>query len=216
MNFIYLDSVPMPVCPAELTTTINNRNETIDLVNGHEVNIVKKAGLTEISFELLIPAVRYPFAHYDGEFKTPTYYLAHFEKLKGDGLPFQFIVTRTRPNGDIFWDTNLTVTLEDYEVTETADEGGDVLIDVTLKQYRHFGTKKIVISEDGATVTVVGNSRMQTKGVPKTYTVKTGDTLWRICKTILGNEGKLDAVASANNIENPNDLTVGQVLNLDV
>lgn len=217
MNFLYLDNVTMPVCPSQLTTRINNRNETIDLVNGNEINVIKKAGLTDVSFSLLIPGVKYPFAYYENEtFKTPTYYLSLFEKLKTDGLPFQFIVTRTRPNGDIFWDTNLTVTLETYDIDEDAQDGADVVLNVQLKQYRYYGTKKIVISDDGKVITIVGNNRLQSKGLPQTYTVKEGDTLWRICRTILGDETKFDAIATANSIIYPNDLVVGTVLNLDV
>ena len=82
------------VPPEKLQVNINNENETVELINGQQVNLLKKAGLTDIEFECLLPQVRYPFAVYKSKFRRAKYFLDYFEKLKVSQKPFQFIVSR--------------------------------------------------------------------------------------------------------------------------
>ena len=44
----------MPVAPSKLQLKIKNQNKTVTLINESEVNIIKSAGLTEITFDLLL------------------------------------------------------------------------------------------------------------------------------------------------------------------
>ena len=68
-----LDGITLPVAPSRLELEIKNQNKSITLINGVELNFLKTPGLTEIKFEALIPAVKYPFAIYDGGFKNQKY-----------------------------------------------------------------------------------------------------------------------------------------------
>lgn len=95
MYFFYLDSVLMPITPGKLTMKIKNKNKTIDLVSGSELIIPKSPGLTDISFELLLPADECSFAMYDNGFKSPNYYLEHLENLKKNKRSFAFTVIRS-------------------------------------------------------------------------------------------------------------------------
>ncbi len=141
-NF-FVDGVQFPVAPpAELSTKINGRNETTVLMNEGEVNIIKKTGLTDIEFEVLLPNVKYPFSVYPNGFQPATYYLEKLEKLKVDDKPFQFIVNRMMPNRNLLFDTNMTVSLEEYEILESAENGFDVNVRIKLKQYKAYGNKK--------------------------------------------------------------------------
>lgn len=79
----------MPVAPSKLQLKIKNQNKTVTLINESEVNIIKSAGLTEITFDLLLPDRRYPFAQYPDGFKRAGYYLEKIEKLKTDEKPFR-------------------------------------------------------------------------------------------------------------------------------
>ncbi|KOY81271.1 LysM peptidoglycan-binding domain-containing protein [Lysinibacillus macroides] len=222
-NF-FVDGVQLPVAPAELSTRINGRNDTIVLMNEGEVNIIKKPGLTDIEFEVLLPNVNYPFSVYPNGFQPATYYLEKLEKLKIDDKPFQFIVNRMMPNGNLLFDTNMTVTIEDYEILESADNGFDVNVRITLKQYRPYGNKKINLkasttSAANATKTaskaVVEQKRPTTgKETPKTHTVQSGETLWAIAKKYLGDGSKYTELAKLNNISNPNIIKAGQVIKL--
>ncbi len=64
MYTFYLEDVQLPVAPAKMTMKINNQNKTINLINESEINLIKTAGLTDISFEAMIPQSEYPFAIY--------------------------------------------------------------------------------------------------------------------------------------------------------
>jgi len=220
-NF-FVDGVQFPVAPSELSTRINGRNETIVLMNEGEVNVIKKPGLTDIDFEVLLPNVKYPFAVYPNGFQPATFYLDKLEKLKISDKPFQFIVNRAMPNGNLLFDTNMTVTIEDYEINESAENGFDVMVNIQLKQYRAYGNKRIVVqpaTQATSSMTtqkaVVEQKRPTTgKETPKTYTVIKGDTLWAICKKELGDGSKYPEIAKLNNISNPNIIKPGQVIKL--
>ena len=95
MYYFYLDSILLPVTPGKLTIRINNRNTTLDLVSGGQINIPKQPGLTEISFDAFLPVSQYPFARYDNGFKSADHYLQAIEKLKTGCAPFDFVVIRT-------------------------------------------------------------------------------------------------------------------------
>lgn len=93
--YFYLDKVLMPVTPASMRVKIKNKNETLDLANGGEWPVLQPAGLTEVQFDLLLPASPYPFAVYSGSFQEPGYFLELFQRLKTGGTPFPFLVIRT-------------------------------------------------------------------------------------------------------------------------
>lgn len=142
MSYVfYMDKVLLPVAPSRLQLRVNNQNKSINLINQGEVNILKTAGLTSIDFDCLIPQVRYPFAVFKSGFQKASYFLGKFEELKNNKKPFQFIVTRTLPDGKMLFDTNMKVSLEEYQIKEDKRDGFDLIISVKLKQFREFGTK---------------------------------------------------------------------------
>src|SRR5690625_3092165 len=96
-NF-FIDGVQLPVAPEKLSTRINNKNETITLMNEGEVNILKMPGLTDFEFEVLLPNSQYPFSVYPDGFQPAAHYLEKLEQLKISQGPFQFIVNRMKPN----------------------------------------------------------------------------------------------------------------------
>ena len=193
---VYLDKLLLPVTPSEIETKINNKNITMELINLGEVNILKDAGLSDISFDAMIPQVKYPFSNYTNGFQGAQYYLDAIEKFKTDKKPFQFIVSRTSPGGNVLFHTNLKVSLEDYSIKEDANEGLDLMLSIKLKQFKDFATKKVVIKKpDTAASKPAGsieNKRPDSNNKPsgKTYTVKAHDSLWSICKSQLGNGNK--------------------------
>jgi LysM repeat protein len=217
-----MGSVLLPVAPEKFTLKVNNLNKKITLINEGEVNVLKEAGLTDLEFDALIPAVQYPFAKYDGEFKSPAYFTNHFEKLKTSKEPFQFIVSRKMPDGKLLFDTNMTVSLESYTIKEDAKQGFDLVVSFKLKQYKPFGTKIIKVSKpekpNETPVAKVETQRPATNSPePKKnteYTVKSGDTLWNIAKKYYGDGSKYTKIYEANKdkIKNPNLIYVGQVL----
>lgn len=141
MYDVYLDKMLCPIAPEKLQIKISNKNKTLTLINEGEINILKKAGLTEISFDLLLPNVKYPFAVYKSGFKTANYFLEILEELKTSQKPFKFKVVRQFPNGKILFGTNISVSLEDYKYSDDVKEGFDITVSIKLKQYKEYGTK---------------------------------------------------------------------------
>lgn len=133
---VYLGAMRLPVAPQKCELRIKNRNETLSLLADGEINLLKAPGLSEISFECLLPQVPYPFAHHGGAFRPADWYLGQIERLKLDRKPFQFIVSRAMPTGKALYATNMKVSLEEYTVLEEAENGFDVTVKIELRQYR--------------------------------------------------------------------------------
>ena len=217
---MYIDGALMPITPSKVKVKINNQNKTLTLISGEEINILKEAKLTDVSFDVVLPQVPYPFTN--GGAQSADYYLSLFERLKQSKTPFQWILNRSRPDGVALFYSNLTVGLEDYQITDDAKDGFDLTVSVKLKQYRAFGTKTVQITpspapSQPATATVQEPPR-ETTSAPKAanYTVKSGDCLWNIAKKQLGNGGRYTEIYNLNKdkIKNPNLIYAGQVLTL--
>lgn len=218
----YLDKCLLPIAPEKLEMKINNANSTLTLINEGEINVLKTAELTDIEFECMIPQFQYPFATYKSGFNGANYFLDYFEGLKTNKKPFQFIVSRTLPNGKILFSSNMKVSMEDYKITEQAKDGFDLKVKIKLKQYRDYSTKtvniKIVTSKPKATVSnsrSAGASPAPSAG--QTYTVVRGDCLWNIAKKFYGNGAKYTVIYNANRGViggNPNLIYPGQVLTI--
>lgn len=218
--YFYLDKLLLPIPPEKLQLKIKNNNKTMQLINFGEINTLKPAGLTEIQFDVLLPNAKYPFAIYKNEFKKAVYYLQELEKLKVNKKPFQFIVARSKPNGEVLYDTNMKVSLEDYTIDDDVSLGFDNKVSIKLKQYRDFSTKtiKIVIKEHDNKKVAVQQNKRETTNAPsvKTYTVVKGDSLWKISKKFYGNGSKYNTIYNSNRdkIKNPNLIYPGQVLTI--
>lgn len=217
----YMGKMLCPIAPSKLQLKIANKNKTLTLINEGEVNILKQAGLTDVSFDLLLPNVNYPFATYKSGFKTADYFLGELEKLKTDEKPFQFVVTRLFPNGKMLFDTNMKVSLESYEIKEDTKQGFDVVVSIKLKQYKDHGTKtcNVTFTSTKPKVSIQTTRPANNSPAPssnQTYTVQKGDCLWNIAKKFYGNGSKYTVIYNANKdkIKNPNSIRVGQVLTI--
>ncbi len=217
--YFYLGNVLLPIPPKKLELKISNQNKTYDLMNYSEINVLKNPGLTSMEFEVLLPNVKYPFAMYKNDFQNAKYYLGILENLKVNKSAFQFIVIRKFPNGNSIFDTNIKVSIEDYTITDSTDEGFDTKVKIKLKQYREYSTKTVQITikqykPPVVTRTVTTNNTAASKPSGQNYTVKRGDCLWNIAKKYYGNGSKYTTIYNANRdkIKNPNLIYPGQVL----
>ena len=209
----YLGGMVVPT-PAKLTVKIKGKNKTLVLLNEGEINFLRTPGLTEITVPLVLPML--------GGERSPSAYLDMLEGLKTDKGTTQFILVRSSPDGRKLFDTNIKVSVEDYNIVEDVKANGlDVAVDVNLKQWRDYGTKTATVEPPAepsqpSTVTVKQEREASTAPAAKTYTVKKGDSLWAIAAKYYGNGSEYTKIYNANTdkISNPNLIYPGQVLTL--
>lgn len=221
---VYLGNCLLPVPPEKITTKVNGNNKTVTLINDGEINILKKAGLTDIDFTVEIPQSKYPYAVYKDGFREAGYFFDIFENLKNSLKPFQFIVCRRMPSGRKLLSTNIKVSLEDYKITESAKNGFDFEVQLKLKQYRDYGTKQINVQLASGKPRASVEPKRETNNSPapssaQSYTVKSGDCLCAIARRFYGDDKRYIDIYNANKSiigGNPNLIMPGQKLIIPV
>lgn len=212
-----IDGLELPIAPPSLTIKINNKNETLTLINEGEVNIPKLPGLTEISFTARIPQRQYPFA---STLKDATVYTDKFKMLKLTKKNFKLVIIRPPVSGITtvykydkhkkgkkrvetiykgYSRSVFDVVLEDYTIKEDAEEGLDLLIDLNFKEYVPYSTKvykkATTSNSDGEKTVVIRATNTNAKKITstQTYTVVEGDNLIKIARKFYGGSGVGDS-----------------------
>ena len=209
---VYIDDMLLPIPPQKIPIKYPGQNETATLINGEEINITRPPGLAEISIDVVLPQMDYPCAMWDGSVEDAEEFISRLQDLKESGDTFEFIVIR-----DSF-DTNMDVTLEDYKVSDDVKEGLDLVVSITMKEARHYGTKimnfAIVPEQPIPAAASPEPERPAAQPQVKTYTVKSGDGLWNIAKKQLGDGNRWKEIHNLNldKISNPNLIHAGLVL----
>lgn len=218
MYSFFIDGMELPIAPQKLTVKIKGSNKTLTLINEGDINFLRAPGLTEITFDAVLPMLgQYSFAN---GYRRPDSYLNKLESLMTGKEPFRFLVSRVSPSGRLLYDTNMKVSLENYTVTEDATKGPDVTVSITLKQYISYSTKTVTVvkPKPEKKPVVQQKKKRETSSAPKvkTYTVKSGDCLWNIAKKYYGNGAQYTKIYNANKgkIKNPNLIYPGQVLTI--
>lgn len=192
------DVLIFPITPPELTYKQGSNNKTITLINEGDINILKSPSLFEIEFEARFPMRKYPYSR---EPRDINYYTDIFHELKTKKKHFRFIVTRGTLRGGNVMGTDKLVSLEDYTIKESADEGDDVLIEFKLKQWKPYGVVTIPNQTKAPDTTSTANVHqiVEDKATEvEKYTVKPGDTLWAIAKLKYGNGALYTKILNAN------------------
>lgn len=193
------DLLTFPITPGKLTIKSGSNNKVVNLINEGDINILKSPSLTEIEFEARFPMRQYPYGRKFQNFQT---YYDVFKSLKHDKKPFNFIVSRYTPNGIATWGTEYLVSLEDLDLTESVDEGDDVLISFKLKQYEEYGVvtieRKTTSSNQQTTIKTTTTTSTKKTSTAKTYKIVSGDCLWNIAKKFYGDGSKWKKIYNAN------------------
>ena len=308
MYRIYIAGTVMPLAPEKITYKIKNRNEVKTLIDGSEITIPKKVGLTEISFSLRLPGKRLPFAIYDyNRFMNPLRYLDLFDTLKNSGKPFMLDIARlddkateiyqasaitqsssivrvgadgkappgllpgtqvvtaggvwqisavnpdgsyqshkvadsvnvqsngkapkglkagtyvvtagglykiTAVNRDGSYQSvkvsddiasvrletqsdSTAVTLEDYTVEDRAEDGDDIIVNLTFRQWRYYATQYVAKENGRNVLKSVGGISLQA-AVPYTYMTQQGDTLTGIAKRFFNDSTQWENIYQMN------------------
>lgn len=188
----------LPVLPPNLEVKVSNINKRVNINEIGEINLIGKSGLKEMTIESFFPANEYNFLAVSDAMK-PYKYVETINKWRTSGKPIRAIFTDTP--------INLPMAIENFSYKEQ-DGTGDVYFTLELVEYKFLNVKKETTNKGY----VQKNKRPAAKPIPKTYTVKKGDTLWAIAKRATGNGMNYKTIAKKNHIKNPNLIYPGQKL----
>ncbi|MFB5674275.1 LysM peptidoglycan-binding domain-containing protein [Paenibacillus terreus] len=222
--------IRLPVNPESLELKSGVNGKSYSIVDFGDINTIQFSKLREISFSSFFPAQSYPFVV--GELREPLYYINMIKKWMESRNPIRFVFSgitspaATNSAEDDLLDAGLTGTgtfainmaasIESFDWSITAGSQ-DVDYSISLKEYVFYEPRKVSISTSSTEAkTTVTQKRASDKNTPKSYTLKSGDSLWSVAKKTLGDGSRYKEIQKMNNIADSElkKLPVGKVLKL--
>lgn len=188
-NFVF------PVNPEEIKINRGKGIETVNIVKFGEFDYPSGEKVKEITFSSFFPLKADTYC-VTQDIPKPQESMNLLTSIMVSKQPVRFIITDTFVN-------NLVI-LSAHDTTFKGGEPGDIYFDLTLRTWREpivhtkVGSKKSATSGKSGKATAPAVSRPDTKKTPKTYTVKSGDSLSKIAKLELGNSAKWEAIYALN------------------
>lgn len=191
--------ITFTVNPEEVAVSRPSTNRRLSLAMGGTVNAWGGRGLREVKIVTFLPGADSPF--FGGV--TAETVLGELRRWQDSGDPVRLIISES--------DINDAFLIED--VTEVLREGDkDVGLALTLREYKLKSALASAAGEGSGTTDAT--VREETRNTPRTYIVRSGDTLWSIAVRFYGDGTAWRALAEKNGITNPKKLPEGQVLTL--
>lgn len=204
------EEILLPVGPEEISVTQAGNTETYSIYQFGDVVKSGNRKLLKLSISSFFPLEQGPYVMTDN-LQHPSDYVNKIFSWKQRNKILTFKVTGGYYPIDRLW------MMEDFEINEKAGEVGDIFYTISLTEYREFRARRVTLSGNNGNMTMAGDyqgARPVTKAVPRTYTVKSGDSLWKIAKLQLGNGNRYKEIAELNLLKNPNLIYPGQILKL--
>lgn len=208
MDFFLLDPntntlLRFPVAPTELQVQIGPKTLSFSPISLGDVEVPKGRQPVRLSMSGLFPGTGRSLPGVNGQ--LPNDIVAQIKAWSDNAYnkPLRFIVTTTP------W--NLLVFISNFEPTHRGGHG-DVWYSLSLTEWR-----PLVVQEVGQVkIQSTATKRPDTRPRPKTYTVKAGDSLWKIAQRIYGNGNQWTKIYEANRdkIKNPDLIYPGQKLTI--
>lgn len=212
MYQFWLGDILLPISPEKITVDTKSHNRCEFMVDGSEINLVEGPRLRLFKFDVLIPYSEYPFSNYLYGFVEGDVIKNKIEELKNNKTVFQFVITRIRGK-EVHQYTDHKCVIEEISIIESAQNGFDIVMSLTLREYKEFGAK--FINNDG-TKTQIRQEDNAPKAENQSYSVKSGDSLWSIAKKFYNDGSKWKTIYNANTsvISNPNVIKTGMVITI--
>jgi nucleoid-associated protein YgaU len=199
------EKIQLPVNPESLSVTSPFGYTDIDVAQLGQVSIPGNRQLAEYSFSAFFPSIyNESYCEYVS-IPKPWDVVALLEKWRDNKTPIRFTVTGTPINEE--------VSIREFNKdVEKAGSPGDIYYSITLKDYAVPTPKKTVTTN---TLTKSATTRSSSKSVPKTYTVKAGDSLSKIALKYYGKTDYWRKIYDKNKKligNNPNKISAGMKL----
>lgn len=196
-----------PVNPEEIRITRGKNIETINILSLGEFDFPAGEKVKEITFSSFFPAV-YDTGYCNFEdIPDPMEAMQTLTKMTANKQPVRLVITNTP--------VNVLVLISTHDTTFKGGENGDVYFDLIARTWRDMKVHTKVATAAKAAGKNTTTSRPDTKKIPKTYTVKSGDSLSKIAKLELGSSSKWQAIYNLNKKtigKDPNKIKPGMKL----
>jgi len=194
--------------PESVTCKAEAKFQTYDIINLGEVKIPKGASLTNFSWSGILPGKSRRDASFvkSWYWRDPKEIQSIWSIWRENGTKLKLMFTETTINHD--------VRLDNY-TAEYKGGNGDIEYSISFTVAKDL----IVYSMDelkSKTNSKTAARPPAAKAAAKTYTVKSGDSLWKIAQSRLGKGNRYTEIYNLNKdkIKNPSLIYSGQVLTL--
>ncbi|MFS1511093.1 LysM peptidoglycan-binding domain-containing protein [Chengkuizengella sp. SCS-71B] len=200
------EKLQLPVNPDRIEATSGHQYSDVQVSQFGEYTVIGDKQLREFQISSFFPRDYHSvYCEYE-TLPDPWLTVKRIRSWQQSGEPVRFIVTEGLGETDKI---NVLVTIRSFQYEEKAGSPGDVYYNMALKEYRFLNFKKV---EDEPTLQ---EARPGSKNSVSNYIVKSGDTLWKIAQSTLGNGSLWTNIHNAN-IDvigpNPNQIIPGQKL----
>lgn len=201
------EKIQLPVLPEKFSTKNGSKNATMDIAGLGEIVIMHSRPALQFSFSSFFPAAKFPGIQVE-KITNPLSLIQKINEWKAGKTPVHLIATACG--------VDLYVTIESFNYYEEGGDPGTYQYSMTLKEYREITVRQVKVDIPKATATVQKEQpRVDNTVQQKTYTVKSGDTLYTIAKKVYGDGSKSKEIYQANRAmigSNPNSIKPKQVL----
>lgn len=123
-----LYSVDFPVSPGSFEVGSTQNNQTVNIINLGDINMLGKRGLKTLKFRSFFPNNPYTFVQ-DYSASSPYEYVNRITAMKEGGSPCSISISGT--------DVSMPVSIDSFSYGEQ-DSTGDVYFSLSLKEYRYI------------------------------------------------------------------------------
>lgn len=213
------DKLRFPMLPTEINVKKSNQFENYTILNIGEVSIPNGTALNEFSWSGILPGEQRKGQPYIRKWKEPAKIYNWISRLKPkDGKPVKvrLLITGTPINCDVY--------LSDFTATPTGGYG-DINYSISFIRAKTIKVKKKADVKKKSSKKKSGkelknkpkNEERTSPPKAKTYTVKSGDSLWKIAQKLYGDGSQYTKLYNANKKvvgNNQNLIFPGQVLKI--